>query len=123
MVKLVARGYQVRGEAAPAPPGQLSVERPGNAHNRRICYPYWFAGPRGERIEVPKISTVILGVMGSIPDAAVRSLEAVGAADRTLWRDLSQLLAADLSGSLCVPRLARRNASSSSAPLPATGVG
>ena len=85
-------------------------------------YPYWFAGLAGERIEVPKISTIILGVMGSIPDAAVRSAEAVGASDRTLWRDLSQLLAADLSGSFCIPRSARRNASSS-AQQPATGVG
>ena len=43
----------------------------------------------------------LLGVLGSIPDSAVRAAEAAGAtADSALWHDLTELLAAGLHGSI-----------------------
>ena len=92
-----------------------------------VC-PYWLPDQAGGRVDVPKIHTIILGVLGSIPASAVRSAEVAGAAaDSALWHDLTHLLAAGLHGSFSIPAQARRAASSSSSsapqPQPQGGVG
>lgn len=119
MLQLVARGYDLVGEPAPALPQQPPRTFPPNPVSRRTFYPFWLVGANGQRVEVPKIHTVILGVLGSIiPDSAMRTAYAAGASDSDLWRDLTAQLAADLHGSLSIPQQARRSAASSSAPLP-----
>jgi hypothetical protein len=83
-----------------------------------MYYPYWIPDQAGRRYDIPKIHTIILGVLGAIPSSAVRSAEAAGAtADSALWHDLTVLLAAGLHGSFSIPAQARR-AASSSAPQP-----
>ena len=103
------------GVPAPSPPHQPSRTPPDAPPSRRICYPYWLPDHAGRRVDIPKIHTIILGVLGSIPDSAVRSAEAAGAtSDSTLWHDLTVLLVAGLHGSFSIPAQARRAASSSS---------
>ena len=97
MLALAAYGYNLVGVPAPSPPHQPSRTPPDAPPSRRICYPYWLPDHAGRRVDIPKIHTIILGVLGSIPDSAVRSAEAAGAtSDSTLWHDLTVLLVAGL---------------------------
>jgi hypothetical protein len=125
VLALRARGYDLVGVPAPSPPHQPSHTPPAAPSSRRICYPYWLPDHAGRRVDIPKIHTIILGVLGSIPDSAVRAAEAAGAtADSALWHDLTVLLAAGLHGSFSIPAQARRAASSSAPqPQPPGGVG
>ena len=124
MIALTACGYAVVGEPAPAPPGQPPGVFSNNPTSRRIRYPVRL-DVASKHVDVPKIHTIILGILGSIPDSAVHAVEAAGASSPALWRDLSSLLVEDLHGSLSFPAQACRAAAPSSAPLahPPTGVG
>jgi hypothetical protein len=124
MLALTAGGFNLMGVPAPSPPHQPSRTPPVAPASRRICYPYWLPDHAGRRVDIPKIHTIILGVLGAIPDAAVRSASAAGADDLALWHDLSVILASDLRGSFSIPAQARRAASSSAPqPQPLGGVG
>jgi hypothetical protein len=125
MLALAAYGYDLVGVPAPSPPHQPSRTFPTAPSSRRIYYPYWIPDQAGRRYDIPKIHTIILGVLGAIPASAVRSAEAAGAtADSALWHDLTVLLAAGLHGSFSIPAQARRAASSSAPqPQPQGGVG
>ena len=118
MHTLAACGFDVQGEPVPVPAGQEDGELPDNTLNHRVCYPFWFATPQGRRIEVPKIWTIVLGVMGSIPDAAVRAAQAAGIHDPALWADLSAQLANDFCGSFSIFYSARRAGAGPSSSLP-----
>ena len=127
MLALAARGYSVVvGEHAPTPPHQLPLAPPDNSTNRQIRYPFCVPGAApGSRVDVPKIHTIILGVLGSIPAAAVRAVAATGVVDAALWHDLTTQLAADLHGSFSIPAHARRVPSAPVCPIaqPRTGDG
>ena len=119
MLALAARGYDLVGVPAPSLPLQPSHTPPVAPTSRRIHYPYWIPDQAGRRYDIPKIHTIILGVLGSIPDSAVRAADAAGAtADSALWHDITDILAAGLHGSFSIPAQARRATASSSTPQP-----